>query len=236
MTLRSTTLAADSVPRAALWGIGRDRVDGQPADFHISWDDWQRDTAWAESMLVQHGVGSGTAVLIIGGMPESPWFDPFETAVLRLGGHYSLGEIFSFEAFRTGMYATRLGVEVVFGINRAVAEGLGDELGAALAGVRTIFARPDAGPVLEAAGLTALTVSRVGPALAVSCPEGDGAHVNAVEWLVEADGDDLLLTTVGPRAHQMTKQHVGVTGRLTVDPCTCGRLGARVYISPDRGV
>ncbi|HLY35048.1 MAG TPA: hypothetical protein VKQ07_10990 [Jatrophihabitantaceae bacterium] len=236
MTLRSTTLATDSVPRAALWGIGRDHVDGQPADFHISWEDWQRDTAWAESMLAYHGVGSGTAVLIIGGMPESPWFDPFETAVLRLGGHYSLGEIFSFEAFRAGMYATRLGVDVVFGINRAVAEGLGDELGTALAGVRRIFARPDAVPVLEAAGLTALTVSRIGPALAVSCTMGDGAHVNTEEWLVEANGDDLLLTTVGPRAHQMTKQHVGVTGHVTKDPCACGRLGARVYVSPDRGV
>jgi hypothetical protein len=236
MTLQSTTLAADTVPRAALWAIGRDRPDGQPTDFPISWSDWERDTAWAESVLAQHGVGIGTAVLIVGGMPESPWFDPFETAVLRLGGQYSLGEVFSFEAFRTGMYTTRLEVEVVFGINRAVAEGLGDELGAALAGVRTILARPDAVPLLEAAGLTALTVTRIGPALAVACPVGDGAHVNGAEWAVAADGDDLLLSTVGPRAHQLDRQRVGVRGRVSTDPCGCGRTDPRVYVSPERGV
>jgi hypothetical protein len=236
MSVRSTTLAAESVPRAALWAIGRDHPDGVPADFPISWEDWERDTDWAASVLAQHGVGVGTAVLIVGGMPESPWFDPFETAVLRLGGQYSLGEVLPFEAFRTGMYAGRLGIEVVFGINRAVAEGLGDELGSALGGVRTILARPDAVPVLRAAGLSALTVTRVGPALAVECPAGDGAHVNGAEWAVEADGADLLLTTVGPRAHQLDRQHVGVTGRVSVEPCPCGRTDPRVHVSPDRGV
>jgi hypothetical protein len=236
MTVRSTTLAGEAVPRAALWAIGRDHPDGVPADFPISWSDWERDTAWAESVLAQHGVGLGTPVVIVGGMPESPWFDPIETAVLRLGGQYSIGEVFAFEAFRTAMYTTRLGIEVVFGINRAVAEALGDELGPALAGVRTIFARPDALPVLRAAGLTALTVTRVGPALAVECPAADGAHLNGAEWAVEADGDDLLLTTVGSRAHQIRRQRVGVTGRVSVEPCACGRTDPRVHVSPDRGV
>jgi hypothetical protein len=236
MTLQSTTLAADSVPRAALWGIGRYQVDGRPVDFPISWEDRDRDTDWAASVLAQHGVGAGTAVLVVGGMAESPWFDPFETAVLRRGGHYSIGEIISFEAFRSGMYARRLDVEVVFGINRAVAEGLGDELGPAFSGVRTILARPDAVPVLHAAGRPALTVSRVGPALAVECPVGAGAHVNGAEWSVEADGADLLLTTVGPRAHRLERQRVGVAGRVSADPCECGRTDPRVHVSPDRGV
>ena len=239
MTLNSTTLAAASLPRAALWAIGRDDAggpDGTAVDFPISWEDRERDIEWASGVLAQHGVGAGTPVLIVGGMAESPWFDPFEAAVLRLGGHYSIGEIISFEAFRTGMYAQRLGIEVVFGINRAVAEGLGSELGAALGAVRTIFARPDAGQVLRAAGLAPLTVTRVGPALAVDCPAGAGGHVNGAEWKVEASGRDLRLTTVGPRAHQLEHARVGVRGSVELDPCQCGRTDPRVQVSPTRGV
>ena len=42
-------------------------------------------------------------LVIVGGMPESPWFDPFETAAAELGTPYSVGEIYAFEAFRTGL-------------------------------------------------------------------------------------------------------------------------------------
>jgi hypothetical protein len=237
VTLASTTRAAESVPRASLWAIGRDHPDGRPADFPISWADWERDTAWASTVLAQHGVGAGTAVLIVGGMAESPWFDPFETAVLRRGGHYSIGEVLPFDAFRSGLYASRLGVELVFGINRAVAEGLGDKLLVeSLGGVRTILARPDAVPILRAGGLSALTVSRLGPALAVECPTGSGAHLNGAEWAVESAAGDLLLTTVGPRAHRIDRERAGVRGTVRDDPCPCGRPDPRVDVDPTRGV
>jgi hypothetical protein len=236
MTVESTTRAAESVPRASLWGIGRDHPDGRAADFPISWADWERDTDWAMQVLAQHGVGPGSAVLVVGGMPESPWFDPFETAVLRLGGHYSIGEVFAFEAFRSGLYARRLGVDVVFGINRAVAEGMGDELAESLGGVRTILARPDALPILHGAGLSALTVTRIGPALAVECPAGTGAHVNAAEWAIGEDDRELHLSTVGPRAHRIDHEPAGVRGSVRTEPCPCGRTDSRVDVDPARGV
>ena len=58
MTLASTTAAAATLPRQRLWGIGRYDVAGQPVYFEVSWDDWQRDTAWARAMLAGHGVGA----------------------------------------------------------------------------------------------------------------------------------------------------------------------------------
>jgi hypothetical protein len=236
MTLKSTTIACGSVPRARLWGIGRDHPDGKPVDFPISWADRDRDIEWAAGLLAQHGVGAGTPVLIVAGMAESPWFDPFEAAVLRLGGHYSLGEVISFEAFRSGMYAQQLGIEVVFGINRAVAEGLGGDLADAFKRVRTILARPDAVPILRPAGLSALTVTRLGPALAVECPQGAGAHVNGAEWAVEASGRDLRLTTVGPREHRLDRAGIGVRGSVLAEPCPCGRTDPRVLVPSNRGV
>src|SRR6266702_1826600 len=147
VTLESTVRAAGAIPRPGLWAIGRDHHDGVPADFEVNWDDWRRDTVWAETMLARHGVGRGTPVLIVGGMEESPWFDPFEHAVLNLGGHYCLGETHAFDAFRSALYARCLDVEVIVGINRAVVEGFGDKLLGTLGHARVILARPDTMPL-----------------------------------------------------------------------------------------
>jgi hypothetical protein len=236
VTLESTVRAAGAIPRSALWAIGRDHHDGVPADFEMSWDDWRRDTVWAETMLAHHGVGRATPVLIVGGMEESPWFDPFEHAVLNLGGHYCLGETHAFDAFRSALYARCLDVEVIVGINREVIEGFGDSLATTLAGAHVILARPNTIPLCTAAGLPAAIVTRVGPAMAVECSPGSGAHINGSEWSVDEAGGELLLTTVGPRAHALDHVPVAVRGTIRTDACACGRADPRVAVAPARSM
>ncbi len=238
MTLESTTAAAAALPRAPLWGIGRYDLAGQAVYFEVGWDDWQRDTAWARAMLAGHGVGPvkgdgevGGGLIIVAGMAESPWFDPFEAAARELGAPYSLGESYAFEAFRTGMYARRLPVTMIFGIDRTVAEGLGDELAEVVARVPVIVARPDAAGLLTEAGGAPFIVSRVGPAVAVECPHRSGAHLNSAEWTLSERGGELLLSTAGPRAHQVSRAPVGLRGTLSEGACGCGRTGQRVTIT-----
>jgi hypothetical protein len=235
MTAASTAAAAATLPRPGPWGIGRYEVAGQLVYFEVSWGDWQRDVAWARAMLADHGVGPGSGpgvgLVIVSGMPESPWFDPFETAARELGAPYSIGEIYAFEAFRTGMYARLLPITMIFGIDRTVAEGLGDELAAVVARVPAIVARPDAAGLLAAAGAQPFIVARVGPALAVECPHRSGAHLNDAEWTLAERGGELFLSTTGPRAHQVREAPLGLRGTLTEGPCGCGRSGQRVTIS-----
>jgi len=164
-------------------------------------------------------------------MPESPWFDPFETAARELGAPYSIGEIYAFEAFRTGMYARRLPITMIFGLDRTVAEGLGDELAEVVARVPVIVARPDAAGLLAAAGAQPFVVSRVGPALAVECPHRSGAHLNGAEWALAERGGELFISTAGPRAHQVSEAAVALRGTLADGPCGCGRAGQRVTLS-----
>ena len=164
-------------------------------------------------------------------MAESPWFDPFETAARELGAPYSIGEIYAFEAFRTGMYARRLPITMIFGIDRTVAEGLGDELAEVVARVPVIVARPDAAGLLAEAGAQPFIVTRVGPALAVECPHRGGAHLNGAEWTLAERGGELFISTAGPRAHQVREAALGLRGTLTPGPCGCGRAGQRVTIS-----
>ena len=238
MTLASTSAAAAELPKARLWGIGRYDLAGQLVYFEVSWDDWQRDVAWARAMLADHGVGAkkgdgevGGGLVIVGGMPESPWFDPFETAARELGAPYSIGEIYGFEAFRTGMYARRLPVTMIFGIDRTVAEGLGDELADVVARVPVIVARPDAAGLLAEAGAAPYIVTLVGPAIAVECPYRSGAHLNGAEWTLAERGGELFLSTAGPRADQVSQVPVGLRGTLTQGECACGRTGQRVTIT-----
>jgi len=144
VTAASSAAAAAALPRRGPWGIGRYDVAGQPVFFEVGWEDWRRDVAWARAMLADHGVGPvkgdgpggtgggsppcaekvGGGLIVVNGMPESPWFDPVETAARELGAPYSIGEIYAFEAFRTGLYARRLPITMIFGLDRTVAEGL----------------------------------------------------------------------------------------------------------------
>jgi len=237
LTLASTAAAAATLPRSSQWGIGRYEVAGQLVYFEVSWEDWQRDVAWARGLLADHGVGpvkgdgeAGGGLVIVGGMAESPWFDPVETAARELGAPYSIGEIYAFEAFRTGLYASRLPVTMIFGLDRTVAEGLGDELAGVVARVPVIVARPDAVGLLTEAGARPFVVTRFGPALAVECPQRGGAHVNGAEWTLGERGAELFISTAGPRAHQVSEASLGLRGTLTEGPCGCGRTGQRVAI------
>lgn len=164
-------------------------------------------------------------------MAESPWFDPFETAARELGAPYSLGEIYAFEAFRTSMYARRLAVSMIFGIDRTVTEGLGEELAEVVARVPVIGARPDAVGLLTAAGARPFVVTRVGPAIAVECAYRDGAHVNGAEWTLGLRGGELMISTAGPRAYQVSEAGLGLRGTLTEGACGCGRAGQRVVMA-----
>ena len=231
MTLASTTAAAMKLPPQRLWAIGSYDVAGERVYFEISWDDQRRDTAWARAMLADLGVTADSGLVIVCGMAESPWFDPFETAARELGAPYSTGEIASFEAFRTGMYARRLPITMIFGINQTVADGLGDELAEVVAKVPAIVARPDAAGLLAEAGARPFLLTRVGPAIAVECPQRSGAHINDAEWTVTERGGELFVSTAGPRAHRVTGAATGLAGSITAGPCGCGRDGQRVTIA-----
>jgi len=231
MTVASSAAAAATLPRPGPWGIGRYEAAGQLTYFEVSWDDWRRDTAWARALLADHGIGPDSGLVIVGGMPESPWFDPFETAARELGAPYSIGEIYAFEAFRSGLYARRLPITMIFGIDRTVAEGLGDDLAGIVAQVPATAARPDAVGLLAEAGARPFVVTRLGPAIAVECPHRCGAHLNNAEWTLAERGGELFISTAGPRAHQVSEAALALCGTLADGRCGCGRTGQRVTIS-----
>ena len=123
---------------------------------------------------------------------------------------------------------------MIFGLDRTVAEGLGDELAAVVARVPVIVARPDAVGLLAGAGARPFVVTRVGPAIAVECPHRAGAHVNGAEWTLAERGGELFISTAGPRAHQVNQAALDLRGTLTEGPCSCGRAGQRIIANTER--
>ena len=65
----------------------------------------------------------------------------------------------------------------------------------------------------------------------MECPYRGGAHLNGAEWTLAERGGELVISTAGPRAHQVREAALGLRGTLTSDPCGCGRDGQRITIS-----
>lgn len=218
MTLTGAAAAAATLELPALWGIGRYVVGDATVQFPIDRTDLERDTAWATDVLVEYGVQRGRRVHIISGGWESPWYAPFFAAVRRLGATYTCADMFSFDARRTDLFLRRLTPHVVLGLPVDVAVGLADaEQLDNLRPVPHILARPDAAPELAAAGIDAGIFAPVGPAIAVTLPGSDLLSYDDREWRIDAPEDELLVTTLGERAHRVSRQPTGVRGHVEAD-------------------
>ena len=115
------------------------------------------------------------------------------------------------------MFARRLHLHAVFGVNEAILDGL-DELGRSYAdvfgGIPIVGARPGAYERLTAVGLAPYWFVLCGPALAIATEPGGPARVDANEWSLDSDGDRILVTSLQPRASTFDRAPTAIHGRL----------------------
>lgn len=229
MTQQSTIARAALLDRPGIAWIGRYRVGDDVIDFTVSEGDLSRDSLWAAGVLNDYGVRKGSHVLVTATPSETPWIDAFRVGARRVGGVHSNAEPWNWDARRSEMYIRRLGTELVIGLSADVVTAIGqisdvvDRLGA----VRTILARPDAVQPLRELGIVAGIYVRVGPAVAVSAPDGGGLCFNENEWAIDEIDGEFVVSTVGPRLTKAHRQRTGVRGSLTR---TAG--GPRLTLAP----
>jgi hypothetical protein len=201
-------------------------------DYPLSWEDMERDSAWATEMLRAHEIGAGDLVHVMSSGWEAPWTEPLFRAIRALGATYSCSELWGWDAPRAELFLRRLEPAMVIGIGAEVVTGiagiadLGDRLGA----VRHVLARPDAVAPLRDAGVDAGLCMLLGPAIALSCPARAGAHVNASEWAVTSTDGELQVSTVGDRAHHLARFPTALAGRIVTEACSCESRDPRVLI------
>ena len=209
--------AAGTLPRAPLYGIGTYAVDSSSADFEIGWDELDRDTEWAHSLLVEAGMKRGDLVLFSTPNHEGPWVAPLVRALRRIGAPYATSETYGWDSRRFAMYLRRLPVRAVIGLGGETVTALTDSeqtLRTLLAGVDLVWARTDAVSGLRAQQIEFATYVPLGPALGLGLPGERGARVNGEEWTVSEIRGRLHVTNARPRASRFDEADTGVAGEV----------------------
>jgi len=219
------------VSTPTLWGVGTfASVDG-PVSFPISADDFVADTAAAARALDSLAIGRGDRVLIVGLVSECAHLVPFHDALRARGAVLSGADATPFDAPRTAKLARQLEVRAVVAVNGAVLDGLADEgfdLGAVFGPVPLVGARPDALGRLRAAGVEPVVWAHVGPAVAVECRPGAGAHIDETIWEVAEEDGAVVVAARTARALPAGPYRTGVRAELARDRCPCGRSDVRL--------
>jgi len=218
----------------AVLGVGRFRV-GETSVLHpFSEADRARDARSCEGLLDLAGVARGDAVLIVSLLSEAAAYWPLLGACVARGAILSCADATPFDASRVRMFCRQLGLRAVLGLHPATLAGLRDlaaDPAQVFREVPVLAARPGAREELRAAGLEPRLWLELGPALALECAPGSGAHLDPELWEVEASAGELRITSRGPRLTPLARQGTGLRGRVASGPCPCGRPGPRV--TPD---
>jgi len=216
---------------ATLWGIGSYRVGDEFVTFPVADADLQRDMATANKNLATLGVERGARALVTSMLAEAAQYWPVQIGLLMAGTQMSCADASRFDAFRTRMFLRGPTYDTAIGISGAVLDGLDDldvPIGELFSVVPVVAARAEAVERLRAAGVPARLWLHVGPTIAVECDVGAGAHIDADEWAVEADSDEIRITARNPRAATIDAAPTGLRATVLTDPCACGRADARI--------
>ena len=209
--------AAARLPRSPIYGIGTYDVDGSRADFEIGWDELERDTDWAQSLLVQAGIKKGDLVLFSTPNHEGPWICPIVRSLRRIGASYATSETYGWDSRRFAMYLRRLPVKAIIGIGAETVRALAASEGSVsslMAGVGVVWARPDAVAPLRSQQIEAATYVPLGPALGLGLPGERGARVNGGEWTMSGIGGRIHVSNRRPRASDFDAADTGIFGEV----------------------
>jgi hypothetical protein len=215
----------------ALWGVGTFMTTDGPVAYPVSADDVAADTEAAGRTLDSLGIGRGDRVLIVGLVSECAHLVPFHEALRSRGAILSGADATPFDAPRTAKLVRQLEPRAVLGVNGVVLDGLvteGFDLGEVFAPVPVVAARPDALDRLTSAGVSANVWAHVGPAVAVECRPGAGAHVDEAQWDVTEDTGTVVVAPRAGRALPAGAYRTEVRARVERGQCGCGRSDVRL--------
>jgi hypothetical protein len=204
----------------ALSVIGRIKLASVILPYPMSFRDVERDTEWALSQLTAMQLRDDRLSLFISAGAEMAQVWPYENAAQQLGSPLCFAENSPFDAYRVEMFLRRFDIQLVFGVTRAIVQGLidgGHDLHKVFSAAGHVVAHADAWQLLRAAGVAAWRLVPLGPAYALEPPAGGGVRYDQREWFVEEKQGELLLTSLARRAAPFVRLHTGVSGSVRID-------------------
>lgn len=184
-----------------------------------------------QDVLESFAFPMGTPILVASTMDQAAHFYPLEQAAMVMNLVVCNAEPTFFDANRVESIIRRLDPRAIIGVSVPMLEGLmasGHAPDILFAG-RVIFADPAAHAQLAGkAGFILRLWMEVGPALAIECNHGRGAHIDDREWLLEVVEGRAHLTSRLPRACDFHGwPGPGMSG-LDAAACPCGLAHRRV--------
>ncbi len=177
---------------------------------------------------------SGDQILICSLFDESAQFAALERSLRDFGLVQLNSDSSFFDAGRTESHMRRFDVAAVCGVNAAMLDGLvamGHDQNKVFAN-RVVWARPDAQQRLQSVpGINLRLWTEVGPAVAMQCAHGEGAHINRLEWHVETIGGEIVLSSRLDRSLDFDRYRTGVRAQLVTSACRCGSADPRVVLN-----
>lgn len=147
-------------------------------------------------------------------------FSPFERAANRLGAAFCVVDGFKVDVHRLISCVTLFRPKGLFGLVDELIEGVaerGTSPAALFRDIPLIAARPAARRMLAAEGVEALLWLHAGPATAVECAPGRGAHIEAA-WSPAVVGGTLQLRTSSDQRFTTPTIDTGVVVGLETSP------------------
>lgn len=212
------TDAAKALGGPPIYGLASCRVGADYLDFEIGWAEFERDTAWAETILRRAGLKRGDMALTTLTNWESPWGSTVTHALRNLGVTYLPAEVFAWDVRRVLMFLQRFPVKAVIGLGGATLNALteaGAPVAELLSRVDVIWARPRAAVMLADHQTAVAPFVRFGPALAMGLPGERQALVNGREWDVTSTERGLVVSNIAQRATNFLEVTTGFRGTAT---------------------
>jgi hypothetical protein len=179
------------------------------------------------------GIASRRVLLSLSRSRDCAFTIPFERAAYAANLIVCNADDTPFEAVRVESFLRRFDVAAVAGLSSGGLDGLADaghDVDRLFAG-KVVWARGGAYERLAGRpGLIARRWMEVGPALAVECAEGKGAHIDAVEWDVAESPGGLVISSRLARLQTFEDQATGFAARIDWRPCGCGSIDPRIVV------
>ena len=173
-----------------------------------------------------------SGALVISGFDDWVMTIPLERAIVSDKNIVYNAEATPFEANRIESFLRLFDPKMIFGLDGPVLEGLiniGQDPQTLFSG-RVVWCRDNASyqQLVGLEGVSARQWRAVGPAAAMECSEGAGAHIDSQEWEVSiVDGEAVVRNRLG-RDLIDQPQKTGIKARLLNEPCLCGSHDPRL--------
>jgi len=228
-----TTTALESTVPPMLVGRYFD-ADGKRQPLPFSALELERGRRFMMRILRSFHFHTGSNVLVTSIFDESAQQLAAERAIMAYGMVVVNADATPFDANRVESIARRFKLAGALGISADTLAGLRN-LGFAPEKIfadMVVWTRPGAyEQLIDQPDVNAHRWLEVGPAIALECSARAGAHFDHFEWLLEAEGGEILVTSRLERAQAFSRVRSGVRGRIEHGTCACGNPDPRIVLT-----